>query len=125
LFGLVVGRFKRLNLPLETSLRLDDVQAHVEAVTRRVRVGANLMGFLHQAFGISLCQPGEINREANLEAETTFGARANSYGCFDAGIPGHLRATLRGSELHRAEKTGGIAGSEQLLRIGARGTVTT
>src|SRR6202008_767192 len=58
---------------------------------------------------------GDIERD--VEAKTAFGARADADRGGHRGVGRHLRAALRGHELHRADEAGGIAGREPLLRV--------
>src|SRR5262245_11856322 len=104
----------------------DDGQANVDIAAGGVGVGANMVGLLHQRFGVSLGNAGQRDREINVETETAFRARANADRRGYGRIRRNLHAAALGRNgLHRADEAGGIAGREKLLGIVAGAAATT
>src|SRR5260370_5897042 len=75
------------------------------------------MRLLDQRFSLARGDPGQRDIEGDLKAKAALSARPEPDSGHHLGIRRDFGPALRGQQLHGAEKTSRVAGSEKLLRI--------
>jgi hypothetical protein len=94
------------------------VQAHVDVVLRRVRIGADDVRLVDQCTQLLLIHARAVDGQVHFDAETGRDL-ANAHFAGHRQVFGQLDFLLAGDELERAQEAGGIAGGKQLLGVGA------
>src|SRR4026209_2198970 len=97
-------------------LGADHVEFDVHIVTRRVRVGADLLVCLLDQLGeLGLWQAFVLDAHLHRKPEAAAIARPDRHGASHLGLGGVLLVLFR-DEVDRAAETGSIAGGEKVLR---------
>src|SRR5471030_805785 len=101
-----------------------DVQAHIDVATGGVRVRADLVSCIDKGLRICLLKTRQADVQVDVQPETARDLADADMGG-DRSVVRDGAFGLAGDELQCADEAGGVAGGEQLFRVGRRAASTT